>query len=99
VALRRPFNAHCKALLELDVHVQCTALDEVHAEQLIRSVFLGERQAPADFRTIFDREETQDFMLRLKSVFEDGDLASAGVRDVLVTGFAEPMQALNYQGE
>lgn len=42
-SLQQPFNAHCKVMLELNVDVQCLAIDEVHAEQLIESVFHGKR--------------------------------------------------------
>jgi hypothetical protein len=96
-SLQQPFNAHCKVMLELTVDVQCLAIDEVHAEQLIESVFHGERPAPADFRVVFEAEETHGFMRRLRSVFETGELAKAGVADALVTGFSTPQRVLEYR--
>jgi hypothetical protein len=67
-AAPQPVNAHCKVLLEFDVFVQCAALDEVHAERVIQEAFRGERLPLADFRTIFEREETEAFMRRQKLV-------------------------------
>jgi hypothetical protein len=95
--LLQPYNAHCKVFLELDVAVSLMAIDEVHAERTIKDVFRGERFAPTDFRVVFDADETRDFMERLKSVFETGELARAGVREVQVTGFADPQRVLEYR--
>jgi hypothetical protein len=96
-SLLQPFNAHCKVMLELDVSVSLMAIDEVHAERIISDVFRGERSPPTDFRVVFDADETHDFMTRLKCVFETGELAKAGVRDVLVTGFADSQRVLEYR--
>ena len=78
--------------------LSCSAVDEVHAESRIRSVCLGERNAPADFRIVYDREEARNFLLRLQGIMEDGDLVGAGIYDVLPSKITEtPTRLLTYQ--
>jgi hypothetical protein len=93
----RPLTAHCKVMLELSVDIQCLAIDEVHAEQIITSVVRGERNPPPGFTVVFDAEGTHDFLRRVRSVFEGDALAQAGVGEVLVTGFSEPQRQLEYR--
>ena len=85
-------------MLDLNVAAQCLAIDEIHAERIIQDVLRGVRTPPAGFRVIFDADETRKFMEKLKGVFQTGELAKAGVADVLVTGFShEPQLLLEYR--
>jgi len=95
--LHRPFNAHCKVLLDLDVFVQCMALDQVHAERIIQEVFRGERSPPDGFRPVFDHDDTQAFTLRLRHVLDSSDVSKIVARDALVTSFVDPLQVLEYR--
>ena len=100
VALRKPFNAHCKVLLGIDVSVQCTAIDATHAERMINEVIRDAHPAPNDFRVVFEAGEVAAFILRLKRALETGDLAHAGVTEVLVTGFVDPLRlSFDYRGD
>ena len=96
----RPHYAHVRAMIDLDLNVALMAIDEVHAERIIREVFRGERPAPPNFHLIFDVDTTRDFMNRLRAVFQgDDNIASVGIVEAMVTGFSEPStRVLEYTG-
>lgn len=91
------FNAHCRVMLEFSVDIACEAIDEVHAEQLIRSVVRGERNPPPRFAVVFDADDQRDFLRRVERLVKTGQIAQAGVAEVVVTGFAEPQRQLEYR--
>jgi hypothetical protein len=89
-------HEYCKVQFGLEVAVQCTARNEIEAEQLIETVFRGKCLPPRGFCSVFEAEAIDTFVRRLKTMLDTGDidLVGLGVHDVLVTGFADPVQQL-----
>ena len=87
---QRPFHAHCKLLLELDVAVLCTGADESEAEHIITEVLEGHRPPPEGFHVVFDHSDVTAFRRQIEVALDSGDLGRLHPTDVIVSGFAEP---------